>query len=174
MSNKDSVVITYIRANPPTKAHELVYNRIVGIPNADHYVFVSSKSGDPKNPLTPVEKLPFLKKMFKAANVEIVAGGFIEGIKKVSPRKNLYIVVGGDRAGPIEMLANKYNHKLYDFDNIEIVNAGSRTANPLSATKMRQWAVDQDKDSFFKGASDKLSDQDKQKLYDLVRNHLVK
>ena len=169
-----NICLTYGRMNPPSKAHLHVYNRIVATKDAKHYVFVSSKTGDKKNPLTPQQKLPFLKKMFPAATVEIVSGGYIEAFKKVSPADKLVIVVGGDRVDVVEKLANKYNHKEYDFDEIQVINAGSRQHDTLSATKMRQWAKDGDKQAFFDGCSDRLSKDDKQHLYDLVRSQLEK
>lgn len=174
MSDRKVISMNYGRFAPPTKAHHHVYDRVISVKGAKPFMFASSKTGDPKNPLTPQQKLPFLKKMFPAATVAIVSGGYIEAFKKVSPADKLVIVVGGDRVDVVEKLANKYNHKEYDFDEIEVINAGSRQHDTLSATKMRQWAISGDVDSFFKGCSDKLSKADKQKLYDLTREQLLK
>lgn len=168
------VSMTYMRGNPPTKAHMRVYNRVITVKDAKCYMFASSKTGDSKNPLTPAQKLPFLKKMFPAATVEIVTGGYIEAFKKVSPADKLVVVVGGDRVAVVEQLASKYNHKEYDFGEIQVINAGSREQDTLSATKMRQWAVEGDQQSFYQGCSDRLSNNDKQKLYNLVRSQLQK
>lgn len=168
------VVITYGRFNCPSSGHSHVYNRVISYKDAKHYIFASTKSGDPKNPLTIDQKLPFLKKQFPAATVQGVTGGYIEAFKKVSPADKLTIVVGGDRVDVVKTLANKYNHKEYEFGDIEVVNAGSRQHDTMSATKMRNWALDGDKENFFKGCSDKLSDKDKEKLYTLTRQALLK
>ena len=174
MEKSSTKSMSYGRFNPVTKAHDHVYNRVIAVKDADCYIFASAKTGDKKNPLTPEQKLPFLKKQFKAATVEIVAGGYIEAFKRLSPADKLVIVVGGDRIDVVEKLANKYNHKEYEFKQIEVLDAGSRQHDTLSATKMRQWTLDNDKESFFKGCSDKLSAQDKQKLFDLTRSQLLK
>ena len=171
---KKHVVISYGRFAPVTSAHDHVYRRVIGVKGATPYIFVSTKTGDEKNPLTIEQKLPFIKKQFKAATVEPVTGGYIEAFKRVSPADKLTIVVGGDRVDVVQKLANKYNHKEYDFDEIEVIDAGSRQHDTMSATKMRNWALQGDQENFFKGCSDKLSKDDKQKLYDLTRQAMLK
>lgn len=168
------VILNYGRFNPVTRGHSHIYNKMLSYKDADAYIFVSTKSGDPKNPLTIDQKLPFLKKQFPVATVEGVTGGYIEAFKKVSPADKLTIVVGGDRVDVVKTLANKYNHKEYEFGEIDVVNAGSRQHDTMSATKMRNWALEGDKEAFFKGCSDKLSDKDKEKLYSLTREALLK
>jgi len=69
---------------------------------------------------------------------------------------NVRIVGGGDRVATYEKLANKYNGSTYQFDNIEIVNAGERDADSdgtdgMSASKMRKAAKDNDFAAFKKG-----------------------
>jgi len=183
------VVLSYGRENPPTKAHELVYNRILAEAakhkGAKCYMFSSAKTGDAKNPLTSEQKLKFLKKMFPNAEVEIVGGGYIEAFKKVTPADKLIVVVGSDRIPEVERMAS-YNHKdlggkggRFDFGEIEIISAGDRDADSddikgLSASKMRQWAKEGNKEAFFDGCSKRLSDAEKEELFNLTKSQLEK
>jgi hypothetical protein len=69
---------------------------------------------------------------------------------------NIRIVGGGDRVKEYEKLSNKYNGSTYQFDNIEIVNAGDRDPDAdgtegISASKVRQAAKDNDFREFKKG-----------------------
>ena len=56
---------------------------------------------------------------------------------------NVTIVVGADRLKEFENLSQKYNGKLYNFDNINIVSAGERDPDSegvegMSASKLRR------------------------------------
>lgn len=170
MSSKDlpNVAITYGRFQGIHQGHQLVYNRILSVRNAKHYVFTSGKHDNEKNPLSPTDKLALLKKAFPAATVEIVSGGYIEAFKRVSPANKLTIVVGEDRKDVVEKLANKYNHKEYDFNKIEVIDAGSRLGT-YSASRMRKYVADDDYESFAKEAASKLTDQDKKKMFELIK-----
>ena len=55
------------------------------------------------------------------------------------------IVGGADRVGEFEKLANNYNGKLYQFDNVEVMSAGDRDPDGegvegMSASKQRKAA----------------------------------
>lgn len=164
------VALTYMRANPITReGHEKVYNRVVGIRGAEPHIFLSTSHDSKKNPLAPEDKLRFAKKIFKAADVQLVKGGYIEALKKVSPTDKVTIIVGGDRVEVIETLANKYNHKDFDFEEIEIVNAGGREGNAISASKMRALAAEGKEDEFVAELSNKLTKQEKHEMYQLTR-----
>lgn len=164
-----TVAMTYMRANPVTTGHEMVYNRLLAVKNAEHYIFLSSSHDKIKNPLSAEDKLRFAKIVFKAADVEIVRGGFIQAIKKVSPADKLVIVVGDDRIEDIKAKANKYNHKEFEFGEIDVISSGTRLGDAISATKMRKWAADGDFDKFAAGCSKKMTIEQKREMYDLVR-----
>lgn len=164
-----TVAITYMRANPVTTGHEKVYNRLLSIKDAEHYVMLSATHDKDKNPLSPSDKLRFAKIVFKGAKVEIVGGGFIKAIEKVSPANKLVIVVGDDRIDNIRTLAIKYNHIYYDFDQIDVISSGTRAGNAISATKMRKWASQNDFESFASGCSKKMTDEQKREMFDLTR-----
>lgn len=164
------VALTYMRANPITReGHEKVYNRVIGVRGAEPHIFLSTSYDSKKNPLAPEDKLRFAKKIFKAADVQLVKGGYIEALKKVSPADKVTIIVGGDRVEVIETLANKYNHKDFDFGEIEIVNAGGREGNAISASKMRALAAEGKENEFVAELSNKLTKQEKHEMYQLTR-----
>ena len=56
---------------------------------------------------------------------------------------NVRVVGGGDRVKEFEKLVNKYNGSTYQFDNIDVINAGDRDPDGegvegMSASKMRK------------------------------------
>lgn len=164
------VSLTYMRANPITRdGHEKVYNRVLAVRGAEPHIFLSTSHDSKKNPLSPEDKLRFAKKIFKAADVQLVKGGYIEALKKVSPADKVTIVVGGDRVDVIETLANKYNHKDFDFGEIKIINAGGREGDAISASKMRELAAEGKQDEFVAQLSNKLSADEKTEMYQLTR-----
>ena len=66
------------------------------------------------------------------------------------------IVVGGDRVGEFDELANKYNGQLYNFESIDVLSVMVRDPDAdsiegMSASKMRDSAAKGDFKSFRKG-----------------------
>ena len=93
------------------------------------------------------------------------------------------MVVGSDRINEFKKLMSQYNgvedkpHGFYNFKNIDIESAGERDpdaddATGMSASKLRDLAVDSDFETFKTGLPDTLSDRDKRNLYQLVRKQM--
>ena len=168
-------VLNYGRFQPPSNGHVLVYHKVLQLAhkhNAKGYILTSTTHDSKKNPLDPDTKVKFLRKMFKGVTVDKCPGGFIEALIRVSPADKLIIVVGGDRVADIERLANKYNHVHYDFGEIELVNAGDRRG-AISATIMRQFAKDNDFESFERNLDkSKLTHDEIKQLFELTRKGL--
>ena len=90
------------------------------------------------------------------------------------------MVVGSDRVTEFETLLNKYNgekgkHGFYNFKNINIVSAGARDPDAegvsgMSASKMRQFAADNNFPSFSQGLSASMSNKEAKKLFMDVRD----
>ena len=84
------------------------------------------------------------------------------------------MVVGGDRLENFQSLLHKYNGDLYDLDEIDVVSGGDRDpesdgVDGISATQLREAAIDGDLDSFRLGIPDDLSLEDSKNLFlDLV------
>ena len=91
-----------------------------------------------------------------------------EGFKKV------VMVVGSDRLENFQSLLHKYNGDLYDLDEIDVVSGGDRDpesdgVDGITATQLREAAIDGDLDSFRLGIPDDLSLEDSKNLFlDLV------
>src|SRR6056300_75670 len=163
---KKTVAFTFGRFNPPTIGHEKLINKVKSV-RADDYRIYLSRSEDPKkNPLSPRQKLSYMKKMFPshARNIMINTTNMILDICTELYKQGyteISMVVGSDRVREFDTIIKKYNkvksrHGFYDFDKINIVSAGERDpdaegAAGMSASKMRAAAAKGDLSSFSKG-----------------------
>ena len=187
-------VITFGRFNPPTIGHAKMINRIIGVAkrNGGHaFIFASGSQDAKKNPLPYDEKIQLMKKMFPnrqhnffkfAANkpptvMHAASMLFEDGYEE------LIMVVGSDRVNQFKKLLPDYNgvegkpHGFYNFQKITIESAGERDpdadgAEGMSASKMRQFAVDGNYDAFAEGMPDTLSDRDKRAAYASLRKNM--
>ena len=180
-ANKGSVVFAWGRFNPPTIGHEKLLDKLARVSANEMRVYIS-KSNDPqKNPLNPRQKLDYMKKIFPRYArkimiprtnivIDIITDLYKEGYT------NLKMVAGSDRVQEFKKLFTTYNdvksrHGYYNFDSIEIINAGERDpdadgATGMSASKMRSAAKDNDLKSFEKGLP---NFRDVEKLFKDVR-----
>ena len=187
-------VITFGRFNPPTIGHAKMINRIIGVAkrNGGHaFIFASGSQDAKKNPLPYDEKIQLMKKMFPnrqhnffkfAANkpptvMHAASMLFEDGYEE------LIMVVGSDRVNQFKKLLPDYNgvegkpHGFYNFQKITIESAGERDpdadgAEGMSASKMRQFAIDGNYDAFAEGMPDTLSDRDKRAAYASLRKNM--
>ena len=163
---KKTVAFTFGRFNPPTIGHEKLINKVKSV-RADEYRIYLSRSEDPKkNPLSPRQKLAYMKKMFPshARNIMINTTNMILDICTELYKQGyteISMVVGSDRVREFDTIIKKYNdvksrHGYYNFEKINIVSAGERDpdaegATGMSASKMRAAAAKGDLSSFSKG-----------------------
>ena len=183
---EDTKEVTFVfgRFNPPTIGHEKLFDQTKKLSRGGTYRIYASKSVDPKkNPLQFKDKVKFLRKMFPkhARNVmadkdvrnvlDIAVKLYDQGFTKVS------MVAGSDRVKEFEVLLNKYNgeksrHGFYEFQGmIKVLSAGERDPDAegvsgMSASKMRQAAVDGKLQIFAKGLPARFHPTD---LYNAVR-----
>ena len=161
-----SIAFTFGRFNPPTVGHEKLIKKVKSISANDHRIYLSRSEDPKKNPLSPSQKLTYMKKMFPmyARNIEINKTNMILDIASDLHNKGydeITMVVGSDRVREFENILNKYNdvksrHGYYNFDKINIVSAGERDPDAddvsgMSASKMRAAAAKGDLESFKKG-----------------------
>lgn len=184
--NKDTVVFTFGRFQPPTTGHKLVVDKVKSVAKekgADYVIYTSKTQDKKKNPLDVATKIEYLKKMFpgtkfKAANdkertpIEVV-------ISLNKKYKHLIMVAGSDRVETFKELLNKYNGKEYNYSSIEVVSSGERdpdsdSVSGISGTKLRDLAVSGDFASFKKGVSGSLSDADIKTLMHSIKQGLGK
>ncbi len=161
-----SVAFTFGRFNPPTIGHEKLIKKVQSIRTNDYKVFLSRSEDPKKNPLSPQQKLAYMKKMFPqyARNIEVNTTNMVLDIATKLYKQgytDVTMVVGSDRVREFDTILKKYNgvssrHGLYDFDSIKVVSAGERDpdaegATGMSASKMRAAAAKGDLNNFKKG-----------------------
>lgn len=177
-----SIAITFGRFNPPTIGHEKLINKVATEARGGEYrIYPSQTQDDTKNPLSANEKVDFMAAAYPKHADAIVNSSKLRTIFDVLTSLNedgyteVKIVVGGDRVAEFNSLAQKYNGKLYDFENILVVSAGDRDPDAddvsgMSASKMRSAAAEGDFDTFAKGIPDAMSKDDKESLFKAVRS----
>jgi len=159
---KGVLTIAFGRFNPPHAGHEKVLNQVADSAEGGDYVIVPTRThDDKKNPLDPETKIATMKDMFPDHSDKIVDDSDTRTIFDVLKKANsdgyagVRIVGGEDRVKAYDKLSNDYNGKLYDFDSIDIVDAGARdedSDDPLeamSASVQRKHVANGDFDSFF-------------------------
>ena len=163
----DDIITVFGRHNPPHLGHQKTFDMAEKQANnigADQRFYTSRTQDPKKNPLPYEMKVNFLQKMFPKhadkwdtdENVRTV----LDTATKAHGQgyKNFHFIGGGDRQQSMEDLLRRYNDDLYKFDNIYSHSAGERTevdpqdivAN-LSASKMRNFAMNDDFDNFKQG-----------------------
>ena len=160
---KGTLTLAFGRFNPPTTGHEKLLDTVANSSDEDDYIIVPSRSEDKKkNPLGADRKVEIMRMMYPNHSEKIVNDAANRTIFDVLRKAhndgyaNVRIVGGGDRVKEYEKLAGKYNGSTYQFDNIEVVNAGDRDPDAegtegMSASKMRKAAKDGDFREFKKG-----------------------
>ena len=183
----DTAVFTFGRFNPPTVGHEKLITAVQAVSRTeggDYFVYPSHSQDNKKNPLTQSQKIKYMKKMFPKHSRNILASTgktTLEIAVELYDKKytNLVMVVGSDRVRDFQTILDKYNgedklHGFYDFDKIKVVSAGERDPDSegvegMSASKMREAAVEGDYKAFRVGTPDSLSDSDTKNMLNDIR-----
>lgn len=182
--SKGPITITFGRFNPPTTGHEKLINQVASMAEDGDYRIYPSRSHDPKkNPLDPETKVHYMRNAYPdhAAKIhndekvksifDVLEGLYAEGYSDVN------IVVGGDRVKEFDTLANKYNGKLYNFNNISVKSAGDRDPDAddvsgMSASKMRAFAAENDFEGFCTGCSKNLTPEQRKEMFSHLRGNM--
>ena len=183
----DTVIFTFGRFNPPTVGHEKLITAVQSVAKSkggDFFVYPSHSQDPKKNPLSQLQKIKYMKKMFPKYKRNIIASTGKTALAIASELyskgyTNLVMVVGSDRVQEFQKILDRYNgedkaHGFYDYDKIEVVSAGERDPDAegvegMSASKMRAAAVAGDFKSFRMGTPKTLSDADTKKLFNDIR-----
>ena len=182
------VTFTFGRFNPPTTGHGKLITKVAASAIGNSYRIYASHSNNPKkDPLEYKEKIKVMRKMFPKHGRNIIEDKnaktvfhiatalYLEGFTKIK------MVVGSDRVSEFQKLLKKYNgvkgkHGFYDFvDGIQIVSAGDRDPDAegvsgMSASKMRQAAIDGDFKQFMVGIPKAYGEG--MTLFNLVRKRM--
>ena len=183
----DTAIFTFGRFNPPTLGHEKLVIAVANVARregGEYFVYPSHSQDSKKNPLDQTTKVRYMKKMFPKhkENIIISTGKTaLEIASELHDKKytNLVMVVGSDRVKEFQSLLDRYNgddkiHGFYDFDTIKVVSAGERDPDAegvsgMSASKMRQSAVEGDFKTFRSGIPSSLNDKDTKKMFNDIR-----
>ena len=182
--DQGEVSITFGRFNPPTTGHETLIRRVKAASKNGEYRIYPSRTEDPKkNPLSPEEKINYMRKAYPEHSARIINSPDMRTIFDVLGTldsegfSSVNIVVGGDRVSEFNSLANKYNGKAYNFEVINVVSAGDRDPDSediegMSASKQRKAAAEDDYDTFKKGCPSKLSRKDCEALFSALQSKM--
>ena len=178
---KGTLTIVFGRFNPPTTGHEKLLDKVAEFSDNDDYVVVPSRSQDKKkNPLDVDMKVSSMKDLFPKHKEKILNDPDIRTIFDVLVKShvdgytNVRIVGGSDRVDEFERITGNYNGKLYDFEKIEVMSAGSRDPDGdglegMSASKQRELASENNFDDFLKGVPIAMNQKIARKLFDGLR-----
>tara|TARA_Y100000310_G_scaffold345096_1_gene461765 strand:+ start:3277 stop:5328 length:2052 start_codon:yes stop_codon:yes gene_type:complete len=168
-SKEKAIVVSFGRFQPPTIGHSKLIDVVLSIARserAEHRIY-PSRTNDPKrNPLSPKDKISFMRKIF-GRKVNVIDDSSIINpfymMQKLSDEgyKKVILVVGGDRVKELEKSISKYiGPDGYQFDHFEVRSAGQRDPDSegvegMSASKMRKAAMSGDFESFELGIGNK-------------------
>ena len=184
----DTAIFTFGRFNPPTVGHEKLVVATANVARregGEYFVYPSHTQDPKKNPLDQTTKIRYMKKMFSKHKTNIISStgrNALEIASELHDKEytNLVMVVGSDRVKDFQSLLDRYNgdenkaHGFYDFNSIKVVSAGERDPDAegvsgMSASKMREAAVEGDYKTFRKGTPSSLSDKDTKLMFNDIR-----
>lgn len=179
-----SAVIVWGRFNPPTVGHAVLFNvaKIAADKTGSDLFIVPTKTqDDKKNPLTFEEKLIYLKSMFPEINKNLLEDSSIKTLTELAnflkqkKYTHIYPVAGSDRVeeGVFKIL----DHPDFNFKKVEIINAGDRDpdaegAAGMSASKMRQAAIEGNIKLFMSGIAGSLDTNQAKDLLNKIRTRI--
>ena len=155
IEQKENVVFTFGRFNPPTTGHEKLIQKVASVAGSSPFrIYPSYSQNQKKDPLPFTLKIAYMRKMYPKYARNIVADKDARTAINIATKlydegfKNVTMVVGSDRVREFSSLLNTYNgvegkrHGFYKFDNINVVSAGERDPDAegvegMSASKMR-------------------------------------
>jgi hypothetical protein len=179
-------VMAFGRMNPITSGHEKLVNAVKKLSTkvgGSHHIVLSHSQDPKKNPLTVEQKIKHAKRAFPGTNFVAASKEsptFFEYADKLHKQgvTHLHMIGGSDRVEEYDKLLKKYNgtHKgaRFNFKSIQVHSAGERDPDAegvsgISASKMREAAVDGDFNTFKKGAPSSMSIDQVKQMYNDVR-----
>ena len=179
--DKGTATVAFGRFNPPTVGHEKLLNAAkAASKGGDYAIYPSRTQDDKKNPLSPDEKIAFMRQLYPKHGERIVNDGDMKTIFNVLKKANedgyssINIMVGSDRQAEFEKLALKYNGELYDFEDINVVSAGERDPDAegvegMSASKLRKAAAEDDFKTWMSGMPSKVDETLAKSIFNAVK-----
>jgi hypothetical protein len=183
-------VFSYGRYNPPTIGHQLLIDKLIETAkqqNGDAFLVPTHTVDKKKNPLTLDEKTYALKEMGKGIEILKTGKTFVDALKDLQARgyTTIYQIAGSDRIPEFTHIINTYNNKPnkageipFSFTKYEVVSSGERdpdsdSVEGMSASKLRNFALVGDFNSFAKGMSPLVNTNLKQDIYNIIRKRMA-
>lgn len=181
-------IFAFGRMNPPTTGHQKLVEKVKSIAKsegADTLIVVSHSHDKNKNPLSPEQKLEYVRNFFPDVNFEASSKSQPNFLAQASNiykdgYTELHMIAGSDRISEYEKLLNQYNgkrgpHGFFKFNKIAVHSAGERDPDAegvegMSASKMREAAKNNDFKHFKMGVPSHVSDKVARKMMNDVRN----
>ena len=182
-----TAVFVFGRFNPPTIGHEKLLNALTATAQREGgkaFVYTSSTQDARKNPLSKDQIFKYMAKAFpkekKTFQTKSTAKTALEVAVELNTKYDkLVMVVGSDRVSDFSSLLNTYNgikakHGFYEFKEIDTFSAGERDpdaigASGMSASKMRDAAVQGDFNLFRTGIPSAMNNKDAKNMMNDVR-----
>jgi len=146
------------RMNPPTIGHAKLVDKIKS-QDGEPFLFLTHTQKPKTDPLSFAEKVFFAEKSFSGIKIgDQSVKTIIDAMKFLEAKgySDIIYVAGSDRVAQFEKLLNDYNGKDYNFNSINVVNAGQRDpdaegAEGMSASKLKAAAAEGDFETFKTG-----------------------
>lgn len=178
-NEKIKLVFTIGRMNPPTSGHRGLILNLISLANEndlDNIGIILSPSEDNKNPLPCHRKKEYILKMFPHMKINIICNGGNSGKFPLSYITSLLQVSGLDNNAKMLMIIgedrlNAFNWLKPYFPNLEIGSL-DRPEGAMSATKIRGFVSENNKDAFNEAYRGILQQHDIDDLYREVASGL--
>ena len=177
----DSIVFTFGRFNPPTKGHQRVVSTVVETAkslNADHIVYLSQTHKSPTDPLDWGFKRRVCESAFRGVNISqdtSIRNPYIALEHLAKEYDNIVLVAGSDQ---VEEFTKRFTPYTNTWGiNFSVISAGQRIVESegvegISATKLRQYATENNKEKFFLGLPESLKENIKNLIFTNVKKGL--
>lgn len=128
------------RCNPPTPFH--LYLMSILLSKEGDKKFYLSSTIDKNNPLSYEQKKSIFEYVYPESKsiISDECNNFVNVLKKHSGQySNLVFLCGIDRVNDYQRIIDKYNHRDFEYENIELISLGTDYIRGLvSASKLRQ------------------------------------
>lgn len=184
---QEVLTVVFGRFNPPTIGHEKLLKKAKEIAQSgDLRIYPSRAQGDPSNPLSPSDKIYYMRKAFPKFADNIINDDDMKTIFDVLKLADeegydaVNLVTGAKRRSEFDRLANQYNGEIYNLADINVIALPSEdpdlenSPNPSSSARLRKAAVEDDFFAFQRGLPKTLNAKQQQALFFAVQRALSK
>lgn len=171
------VYFTFGRFQPITSGHLVNFDFVFGQPG-DHFIYVSHSEDSDKNPLSLKTKLELIKaarpayeKFIIPTSKEMPSVIQILGKLQDEGYESITFCVGEDRVKEFTDMFKKYKDDYSKIKELNVISTGKRKSN-ISATNMREWAVEDNYAKYKAGMGD-VPEKLIKKSFNEIRSKLV-